>query len=120
MDETTTIRNITVLETAKNKRSYRRGQITKLKTRLEELKTYSLHDTKLKELHLVKQELQRETELHCALQSQYEALLASKAKNEELAAEITTCVFEKAFSKLTSRVSSFQHDTLGYRDDEYI
>ena len=166
MDETTTIRNITILETAKNKRSYRRGQITKLKTRLEELKTYSLRDTKLKELHLVKQELQRETELHCALQSQYEALLASKAKNEELAEEecsgedikyqhrqlmqqlcdlierfqfyqealsiredfdflekisdITKRVFEKAFSKLTSRVSSFQHDTLEYRDDEHI
>ena len=130
------------------------------------MKTYSLRDTKLKELHLVKQELQRETELHCALQSQYEALLVSKAKNEELAEEecsgedikyqhrqlmqqlcdpierfrfyqeaisiredfdflekisdITTRVFEKAFSKLTSRVSSFQHDTLEYRDDEHI
>ena len=112
-----------------------------------ELKTCYLRDIKLKELHLAKQELQRETKVHCAFQSQYEALLASKAKNEELAEEecsgkdikyqhrqlmqqlcdlierfqfyqeavsireyfdvlekipdITTRVFEKAFSKLT-------------------
>jgi len=52
MEEIRVIQKITSLDTAKTKRAYRRGQITKLKSSIEELHTKHLRDVKFSELQL--------------------------------------------------------------------
>ncbi len=167
MDDLQLVKEINSLDSAKGKRSFRRGRITKIKTRLEVIQTYPLRDVKQKELYNLKQDLQRECDLHIALQNRFESLLELKEATEEelydeacqgeevkdqhrhlqqqmqefieqhqhyqealtIEAEfellsnitdITTKAFEEAYAKLSTRVSTFQHDTLEYKDDDQI
>ncbi len=87
MNEIQAIQAITSVDSCKVKHSYRRGQVTKLKAKIEEIHGRALRDIRITELQVLKQDLTRETDLHGALQSQYEALLASKATQQELAEE---------------------------------
>ncbi len=87
MNETQAIQAITSVDSCKVKRSYRRGQVTKLKAKIEEIHGRALRDLRITELQVLKQDHTRETDLHSALQSQYDALLASKATQQELAEE---------------------------------
>ena len=92
MSDIRAISELTSIDSVRTKRAYRRGQITKIKPRLEALQHQPLRECKQSDFQDLQQELAREIELHEALQLQLETLLRSKvgeddAYNEECAGE---------------------------------
>ena len=91
MDDISAINEITKLDVAKGKRTFRRGRITHWKGQLDDYIAKPLSAINTTELDELKQDLYREVKYHVALQNRYELLLEEKDISEaELTDELTT------------------------------
>ena len=82
-DELSQIKLLDNIDVIDGKRSYRRGQVTKVKSKIKEVEARSLRDVRLKELQRQHQDLLRNLAIHDALQSRYEELLTEKPSISE-------------------------------------
>ncbi len=91
MDDLEAIGCIDSLDSAKGKRTFRRGRITRLKARFDELQAVPFRNLQLKDLGNLKGDFRREVKIHNALQTRYEELLEQRsATSEEMADEMTS------------------------------
>ena len=74
-DELLQIKLLDNIDVIDGKRSYRHGQVAKVKSKIKEVEARSLRDVRLKELQRQHQDLLRNLAIHDALQSRYEELL---------------------------------------------
>ena len=72
MDEISTFNKLKRLDVVKAKRTYQRGGITHLKTKLNKLLTLPLSSNNQPQLSEFKQDLSREVKIHLALQNRHE------------------------------------------------
>ena len=82
-DELSQIKLLDNIDVIDGKRSYRRGQVAKVKSKIKEVEARSLRDIRLKELQRQHQDLLRNLAIHDALQSRYEELLTKKPSISE-------------------------------------
>ncbi len=92
MDDLQAISAITNWETAKAKRSARKGKITRLKKRLDEFALTPLEELQSYSLNKLRDDLYKEKKLHEALQYRCEQLLEAKVgvTEEQITKEIET------------------------------
>ncbi len=87
MDEISTFSELKRLDVVKAKRTYRRGRITHLKTKLEEMLTSPLSSHNQSQLSEFKQDLSLslslEVKIHHALANRCDALLQDKDLTEQ-------------------------------------
>ncbi len=77
MELSTAFREVKSLDVAKDKRTSRRGQITKVKAKLAEFKNKQVDDVPLATPKLVVQtKLKKDVHLHEAIQQRFQELLA--------------------------------------------
>ncbi len=83
MDEISTFSELKWLDVVKAKRTYRRGRITHLKTKLEEMLISPLSSHNQSQLSEFKQDISREVKIHLALQNKCDTLLQDKDLTEQ-------------------------------------
>ncbi len=83
MSDVQAIQSLTSVNSVKSKRAYRRGQITKIKAKIEDLRKERLKNIKAIYYRELQRDLSREIELHAALQLQLELLLRANVGEED-------------------------------------
>ena len=82
-DELSQIKLLDNIDVIDGKCSYRRGQVTKVKSKIKKVEACSLRDVQLKQLQHQHQDLLRNLAIQEALQSRYEEVLTEKPSISE-------------------------------------
>ncbi len=83
MEELKLINELTNINSVKGKRKFRRGKITRIKTRIDELQLLPFHNLDEDIISELRSDFQRETTIHSHLQMRYETLLEDQGTSEE-------------------------------------
>ncbi len=116
MDEISTFSELKWLDVVKAMRTYRRGRITHLKTKLEEMLISPLSSHNQSQLSEFKQDISREVKIHLALQNRRDTLLQDKDLTEQ---EIDDELAATEEVKDLHRDILLQIDTLKTRHSHY-
>ncbi len=123
MDDLHTIRDITSLETAKVRRSARKGRLTRLSNKLTDFEAAPLNELQATLLARLRDDLVKETKLYNALQTKVEQLLEAKQgiTEDDLTKEIDGCIMVgEAHSEIVLRADTLKQTLNYYLDAELI